>query len=331
MTTDLRADISRGQVAPVYVLSGDDHVMLERVISVLRDAVVPPSARAFNLDVLEARAVGPVAILNAARTLPMMGKKRLILARDVDALAADSLAELIPYLENPAPSSVLVLTCAKADGRLKFFAKAKQKGFLHQLEIPRQIGAWIRDEARQAGARMTEEAVRRLADVAGRDLGRLSSAIDQLALFAGDKQITAEDVDELVAETRERTVFELTQAVGDGNRERALRAVGKLVDQRESAIGMTLMLARHFRQLALVRELVESRTPERELPRIVGAPPFAMEGLLAQAKRFPARAIPSAFRLLARADRDLKGPVKGALGEQVVVERLVDGLLSLAK
>jgi len=73
--------------------------------------------------------------------------------------------------------------------------------------------------------------------------------------------VTSDDVDELVADTRERTVFELTDVIGAADRPRALAAVASLCDQRESAVGVVVMLARHVRQLTLVYTLRETNVP----------------------------------------------------------------------
>ena len=90
-----------------------------------------------------------------------------------------------------------------------------------------------------------------------------------------------------------------------------------------------MMLARHVRQLAIASEELGNGTPPRELPRLLGVPPFAVDGLLAQARRWPPRAFPAALAALAQADRDLKGPVKAALGERIVLTRLAEQLMTL--
>lgn len=328
--SDLEARIQKGSVDPVYVLTGDEPLLGQRIVAALVAQVVVPATRAFNFDTLEAKAAGPTAILNAVRTVPMMAKRRLVIVRELEALAADGLAALIPYLEDPSPLAVVVFQTAKADGRLKFYQVAKKRGVLHELEAPRQLGPWIRAEVERRGARMTEDAIRRLGEVVGGDLGRLASAIDQLALYVGDgATIGADQVDDLVAETRERTVFELAGAVGQGQPERALAAAARLFEQRESAVGVTMMLARHMRQLALVKELTAARVSRMELPRLVNVPPFAIDGLVTQARRFTMPALLAAMRRLAKADVDLKGPVKTALGERIVMERLIGDLLAL--
>ncbi|HKA89917.1 MAG TPA: DNA polymerase III subunit delta [Haliangiales bacterium] len=329
--TEPEARIRRGEIDPVYVVVGSDPLLHQRVVGALAAALVPEASRAFNFDQLEAKPAGAQAIVNAARTLPMMGGRRLVVARDFDALPVDGLAALAAYLEAPSAASVLVLQAQRGDGRMKLVQLAKKKGWYHELAAPRQLVPWIQEEAKARGVRLAGDAARRLADVVGGDLSRLSSALEQLSLYVGDERaISAADVDELIAETREHTVFELANAVGEGKEERALRAVAKLFDQRESAVGVAMMLARHVRQLAAVRELLDARAPRADIPRLAGVPSFALDGLVVQARRFGPPALRRAVALLAQADIDLKGPKKGALGERIVVEKLVRDLLALA-
>jgi DNA polymerase-3 subunit delta len=324
---DLETAIAKGELAPVYVLSGEE-LLVSRVAARLKAALVTPVTQAFNCDVLEAKQSSATAILNAARTLPMMGKTRLVVVRDVEALAADGLGALVPYLADPAPSTVLVLIAHKVDGRLKFFQAAKKAGFHHVLEAPRQLAPWLVAEAKRRDAQLLPDAARRLVEVAGKDLGRLASALDSLSLYAGERAIGPDDVDSLIADTSERNVFELCDAVSEGNRRRALVAVAKLMEQKESSVGVAIMLARHFRQVFLARELTERR--EGDLARALGVPPFAVDKLVAHGKRVSAQALPRAYRMLARADRDLKGSAKSALGERIILERLVSGLADLS-
>ena len=327
--TDLLSKIEGGELLPVYVLAGDAYLQ-ELVERALRAAAVPKHAAAFNLEVIEGKEGGAATILNAARTLPMMAERRLVLVRRANELGK-ALADLVPYLDNPSPSTVLVLALDKIDGRLKFFQAAKKHKFVHELGIGRNVGAWVEKEAERTHVRIERDAVRRLVDVVGAEPGRLAASLAQLSLYAHGRSIVSADVDELVADTRERTVFELAEAVGEGDPPRALRAVAKLFAQRDSSVGVAMMLARHFRQLFLAKELAGARVSDRELAPRLGVPPFVVPGLLEQSRRFSLPALRRAFAQLAQADGDLKGTSKSALGERVLLERLVSSLIALAR
>ncbi len=346
---DLIERAQKGDLDPVDVLVSDHPLLIDRAVAAIRDAAVPPATRGFNYDVIEGK---PTAsrITGAANTLPMMAARRMVLVRDLAPMPADELTKLAPYLDAPSPSTVVVALTSKLDKRWKFYAQASKKGWLHVLEAPRKPEAWLRNEAQARGVRIDAAAINRLADAVGNDLSRLALTLDQLALYAGDRPVAVDDVEDLVADTRERSVFELTDAIGEGRLAAALTTVSSLCDQRQSAIGVLVMLARHVRQLALVHAGRAQGLDKGALASLVGAPPFIVDKLSQQARRYAAPALAEAQSLLAGADKALKGlpldasrgeTVEGVsgtviktlgrqLGERVVLERLVAELVGLA-
>ncbi|MBK9032885.1 MAG: DNA polymerase III subunit delta [Myxococcales bacterium] len=346
---DLIADAAAGKLAPIYVVASDHPILVDRALAAVRDAAVPATMRAWNYDVIEGKATG-ARIATACQTLPMMGATRMVYVRDLAPMAADELASLIPYLAAPSPSTVLFAVTSKLDKRLKFYAAASKRGYVHELVAPKRVDGWIRTEAERRGVRLAADAVARLADAIGNDLSRLALTIDQLALYAGAQPVTADDVDDLVADTRERSVFELTDAIGAGNAAAALVAVASLAEQRQSAIGVLAMLGRHLRQLELVHVARAEGVGPRELPARLGVPPFVVDKLTSQARRYRPSALARAIELVAAADWAMKGhpdpTVVGVitepastgavqkilgrgLGERVLLERLAVELVAL--
>src|SRR3569623_1335241 len=193
---------------PIYVFHSEHPILIERAVSELRDEVVPPAARGFNYDVVEGK---PKAsqIVALAQTLPMMAASRMVFVRDLSLLPADEGETLLDYLGKPNPSTVIVALASKLDKRLKLFAQLSKKGFLHVLDAPRQLAGWVQ----------------RLGDAVGSDLSRRALTIEQLGLYTAGKPVTSDDVDELVADTRERSVFELTDEIGAAAQARALAEV----------------------------------------------------------------------------------------------------------
>lgn len=353
---ELLTEVRAGRLAPLYVFHSEHPVLIERVVAAIRDVAVPPAARGFNYDVVEGK-TSAAKIVALAQTLPMLAQRRMIYVRDLTGIPADEAEPLLAYLARPNPSTVIVAVASKVDKRIKLFGQLSRKGFLHALEAPRQLPPWVRAEAQSLGVKMDPAAITRLVEAVGPDLSRLALAVEQLGLYVlgpgpsgaggGKRAVTSDDVDDLIADTRERSVFELTDAIGAADRARALAAVGSLVDQRESAVGVIVMLARHIRQLSLVHVLRTSATPRGEWGARLGVPPFIVDKVVAQARTYSPGALAAATRRLAEADRALKGDqtlttdlhaftgpqlkVMGKdLGERVILERTVDEIVQLA-
>jgi DNA polymerase III subunit delta len=333
---------------PVYIVSSDHPVLIDRMLATVRETAVPPSMRAWNYDVIEGKTTA-TRVITTCQTLPMMGALRMVLIRDLASTPAEELTALATYFDAPSPSTVLFAITSKLDKRMKIYAAASKKGWLHVLEAPRNPEPWIRAEAQARGVKLAPQAVSRLSEAVGADLSRLALCIDQLALYAGDKPVTADDVDDLVADTRERTVFELTDAIGAGDLPRALAAVASLADQRQSAIGVLALLARHVRQLALVHVAKAEGLGRGELPSRIGVPPFVVDKLIPQARRYSPAALARATEMIATADWALKGFPEPAttglatdvaasgqaqktlgrqLGERIVLERLATAMIA---
>jgi DNA polymerase-3 subunit delta len=270
-------------------------------------------------------------------------------------MPADDAEPLLAYLGKPNPSTVVVAVASKVDKRIKLYAQLAKKKVLHTLEAPRQLAPWVRAEAQALGVKMEPAAITRLVEAVGNDLSRLALAVDQLGLYAmapgpagaGKRAVTSDDVDDLIADTRERSVFELTDAIGAADCGRALAAVSSLCDQRESAVGVVVMLARHIRQLSLVHAMRAANTPRGEWGSRLGVPPFIVDKITAQARTFSPAALAAATRRLAEADRALKGDqtlttdlnaftgpqlkaLGKELGERVILERTVTEIVQLA-
>lgn len=325
------------KLASVYILVSQEALLLDRAQEAIRDAAVPPDLRGFNVDHFNGKGGSADQITNVAQTLPMMAKRRLVVVRGLEVLPAAELSKLSAYLDEPNPSTVLMGVCAKVDKRLKFFQKAKKLKMLHELSAPKRLGPWIRNEAERLEVNIAGAAADRLGDVVGSDLARLGLSLQQLALYAGARQIVADDVDDLIADTRERSVFELTGAIASRNQAGALAAVNGLFEQRQSSIGVVMMLARHMRQVGLCQVGMAERLSGSDLARRVGVPPFVLDKLRTQAEQYSVRAVAESMSLLGQADQALKGfghstKVLGrVVAERVIVEGLVSDLIRLGK
>jgi DNA polymerase-3 subunit delta len=329
-TSDVLQAIERGDIQPVYCLTGEERFLVDRCLEGLRRAVLGPgeaSGASFNLDSFELKERGLAPVLDAARTLPMFAKRRLVIARGIDDLKADDLAALPGYLADPNPQTCLVLVAGgKVDGRIRVFQALRKQGALHEFAHLRdwQLPDWLAGEARRRKLTLTPDAAGALAEAAGPDLGRLAMCLEQAALYAGDAPaITREHVEAVVPESRERGIFELTKAIGAGQRSQALRLLGNMLRNREPALRIQFMLMRQLRQIWRATELHTAGAPRPEIAARVGISPHFLDDVLVPARRMSTGALKRSFDRLYEADRSLKS---SRVDPDIQVTRLVTRL-----
>jgi DNA polymerase-3 subunit delta len=164
----------------------------------------------------------------------------------------------------------------------------------------------------------------------------IASEWKKLVLFAGEKRhVTLGDVETMVLAAKQRSLYELTDAISAKDTVRALKLLHGLLNAsdggEDSAIGHLYMLARTFRQMLVILEknVREPKAIWQALWQGFRMPPFAAEALIRQARRYKSsREITRALRLIARADLELRSqpPDKG-----LVLERLVYDLTTEAR
>jgi DNA polymerase-3 subunit delta len=325
---DLTGAIASGQIDPIYCLHGAERYLVDRCLAAIRQAVLGSAGggASFNHDVFDLKETPMGRVVSTARTMPMMARRRLVIGKGVDDVKAPDLEPLLPYVEDPNPTTCLVLIGEKVDTRFKVFATLRKAGFLHEFPPlrDRELSGWLTREARQRQIGLDNDAATALAEMAGPDLGRLSQALEQLTLYVGDaKRIRLADVEELVAETRQRGVFELTKAIGEGNVERALRLLANMQRNREPALRIQFMLVRQLRQIWRAKELAAAGVPRPEIASRVGIAPFFLDDVLVPARRMSHATLERSFGRLYRADRVLKS---SRIDPDLILSKLVQQL-----
>lgn len=329
-----------GKLRPVYLVMGEERWFTDRVVTALREAVSKMGVAGFNDDKFTAGEQQIHAVLSAAKMLPMMAKKRLVLVRGLDrwekkdddgesdapakkSKAASPLDELADYAKAPCDSTVLLLVANKLHGQRRLVTTAKKGGFLVACEPldRRAVPAWIKTLAKEKGHTIAPEAAEQLAELSGAELSHLADAIERLSLYVGAKNpITEEAVTALVTRVAQSSVWELIDALGKRQAGRALALVGDVFDPREGGLRMLGAIGWSVRQLVKLDGALREGLSHGEAAQRAGVPPFKVAELRDTLRSLPPGALAEWMRALAEADLALKGSRRPA---QAILETMV--------
>ncbi|PLX92901.1 MAG: DNA polymerase III subunit delta [Desulfuromonas sp.] len=296
---------------PLVFLYGEETFRLQQAVQAVIDAYLPESARDFNLDTFDAKEADSVAIIDCARTYPAFADHRILLIRDAQLFQAAQLEHFLAYMREPAAESLLLFVADKIDARRKFFQTIRKNGgALVEFKKPyvKEIPAFVKTRMREAGKSLTEEALLLFCQRVGTHLQEVDAELQKLITFAGSQTlIDVEDVVAVTADGEVNSIFELCDAVGARNAAKALRALGRLLDDGTAPLMILVMITRHFRILWKLRDAVAHDSPRNELARRSGLrAAFKLDDMLVQAKRFSYRELYRAFELFLEADLAMK-------------------------
>lgn len=319
----LAGQVVRGKIAPVYCLYGEDDYRREEALEQLLDALLIEGARDLNLEQIQPEEAERGSMLGSARTLPFLSARRVVLIRGADALSREQQEELLTYLNDPSPTTCLVLTAMRLDLRTRLAAAIQKKGGL--LRFDRLDAASLKDSllaaARGRDKRLSPEAIELLIALAGDDLRQLIYSVEKAALFVGEREeIGPRDIEALVGETRARSIFQLTDAVGARDLDVALCCLTSLLESGEEPLAILGMLARQIRLLLKAKTLQEQAAPSSAMARALGVPPRVVATLAEQGASLSWQQLSHALRCLSGADLAIK---TGRAGAPSVLSRLV--------
>ena len=309
------AQAKRGQLLPVYLVTGEERFLRDQVTAALREASLGSGVAAFNEDKFTAGEASADAVLSAARTVPMMANKRFVLVRSAERWdgsgdEAASLDLVAAYAQAPVDSTCLVLVFDKLDGRRKLAALAKKQGFIVECAIldRHALPGWIVERCAQRGHAIDRETADVLAEIAGPELAYVSDAVERLSLYAGAGQpITEEAIADCVARVRTADTWALVDAVGARDLGLALKMLADAYDPRDRGLPLLGALAWSIRQLAKFQIAHAAGASVEEAARKAGVfQPFRARELAQKARGLKAKDLERWLLVLAETDVALK-------------------------
>jgi DNA polymerase-3 subunit delta len=342
------SEVRARKLRPAYVFVGDEVFFRDRCRDALLEHLVPVGLREFSLYDLDLGTTDLASILDRARTPSLMAPFQVFFIRNVKTLYGrgshqEAFEAIHRYVKDPNPDAVLIFIAdhisIPADARKMELADRDRYdriretlgeycGMVELARVDEGEGIrWVAETAAARGVKIDGDAARELVDALGADLMLVSSELEKLVLYVGEKRrITLADVETMVLAAKQRSLYELTDAISAKDRPRALGVLEAMLasgEGEDAAIGLLYMLARTFRQLLVIAEknVRDSRAIWQALWQGFRVPPFAAEDIIRQARRYQSRReIAQAIRRIARADLELRS---NPPSKRLVLERLV--------
>lgn len=320
------SSVKKKNFASIYFFHGDEDFLIEECVTAIIDYGVDPAMKEFNLDILQGNEVDGKKIVSIASAYPMMTERRVVVVKDFDRVTEKDFLE--PYIENPSPATVLVLLSANPDLRKKPYPALKKKAYCGEFRLLRDyetIG-WINTRMKKLQRTMDPDAVNLLHSFVGNSLRELANEIDKVLIAVGEKKIiTVADIEHVVGVSREFTVFELANKIGEKNLPKALEIAERMLNAGESAVGMVAALTNHFIRLWKLHDALRLQKSEQEMLQYVYFNSYALKSSLAQVKNYKVEEIENTFVLLAKADLALKSSADAKLVIAKLIAEIVSG------
>ena len=350
------SELESRKLRPAYVFVGDEAFFRKRFRDAILEHMVPVDLRDFSLFEFDLAENDLAEVLDRARTPSLMAPFQVFFVRGVKNLFGrgsneEKLAAIEDYCKNPNPDALVVFVAdhisIPADvRRMEMQDKERYQRIRETMgqycgivELARveegEAVRWIAEYGASREVKIDPDGARELVDALGGDMMMISNELEKLTLYVGEKKrITLGDVETMVLAAKQRSLYELTDAISSKERVRALEVLDAILssgDGEEAAIGHIYMLAKTFRQMLVIleRNVRDQRMLWAALWQGFRVPPFAADDIIKQARRYKSRReLTRAIRLVAKADLALRS---NPVSKRMVLERLVMDLTTEPK
>lgn len=323
---------------PVRLVVGDEELLVERAVAraVAAARAADPAVEIEHLKASELTA----GALSELVSPSLFAESRVVVLEAAQDAGAEVTTLLTEYVKAPTETVALVVVHAGGPksakrGAKKPAAKGKGEALLDALRAAGAVESaavapsddgradFVRAEIRQAGGRITGEALGLLMDAVGSDLRDLAAAASQL-VSDSDGQVDADAVRRFHRGRADVTSWAVADAVMAGDRSGALETLRWALDTGVAHVLVADALADAVRTVARVS--AAGRGNPYEMASALKMPPWKVKKAQGQARAWDGASLTRAMALVA----DLNGEVKGGAPDpSYALERATSELATL--
>lgn len=307
------ANIKKGIIAPIYFLMGEEPYFIDVVANYLEKHLLEEDQKGFDQLVLYGQDVTVPTIIDYARRFPMMAERQLIIIKEAQNLRA-SIEQLVPYVENPTASTVLVFCYKyeKLDARKKLLKTLKNRGCvvmetkkLYEYQV---IGNFLPDVIKKKHLSIQPKAIQMLVDFLGNDLSRIENEVNKLALIVpANTEVTPDIIEENIGISKEFNNYELKSAFATNDKVKIARIIKHFAENpKDNPLSGTIStLYNYFEKLLLFHGLTDQS--EKNVVAVLKEKPYFIKEFYSGAQHYPMKKVSAIMAGLREIDVKNKG------------------------
>ena len=307
----LMGNLKKKDYKPVYFLYGEEPYYIDLISSHISSNVLSEAEQSFNQTILYGKDSEAGQVSDLARRFPMMASHQVVILKEAQEMS--SFGDLLPYIENPQPSTLLVISYKykKPDKRQKIFKVLEKKAVCFESKklYDNQLAGWIAGYASNQKYRMEPKAAAMLAEFLGSDLSKIVNEVEKLMVAIGDEKesITPALVEKHIGFSKDFNQFELQDALGRRDVLKSNRIINYFAEnEKKYPFPLTLISLYYFFSRLLLLHYTKDKS-RQNLASTLKVNPFFVKDYEAAAKRYSAAKLVEIISLLRTYDMRSKG------------------------
>ncbi len=317
----LLQDFKTGDFRQINLLFGEEAYLRKQYRDRLKTALCDDPG-SMNVSCFEGKDTSVKEVIELAETLPFFAERRVIVAENTGWLAKGG-EELADYLSLLPDTTFLILVEEQVDKRTRLYKEMKKRGRVSEFGIQDEetLKKWILGMLKKEGKQITVTAMNYFLERMGTRMDLIKNEVEKLLCYTTDrKEVTVADIDDVCTGQIQNHIFEMIEAIGKKDRERALHLYYELLALKEPPMRILALIGRQFNYLLQVKDLKRKGYSTEVIAGKCGLHRFVAGKYEQQAARFNTEELKKALLACVAADEQVK---TGQLPDRMSVELLI--------
>lgn len=311
----------------LYLLYGTEGYLKKQLKEAMIKGIVGES-NSMNYSYYANQVENPQEIIEMIETMPFLGDLRLIVLEETSIFkkASDEFLEALKHIPD---TTVVVFIEEDVDKRGRIYKLCAKEGYVAALNTPdeRTLYVWIATLLKKEGKKMPEDTIREFVARVGMDMNLLHMELNKLISYRMDKEIISiEDVRALATVSVENQIFEMINALAQGDSKKAFSLYDDLLALKEAPIKIIVLITRQYQKLIAIKDMSVRGKSSGEIAKVAGISPYIVNKLVATTKGFTLAGMKEILFFCGQMDEDVKA---GKIKDRLAVELLLTKCLSM--
>lgn len=322
---NIQEDIKQNTFRHAYLLYGEERYLKKQYTDRLHGALCPGN-NDMNTHFYSGKDLPIGEIIDLAETIPFLAERRVIFISDSGLFKAGG-EKLAEYLASPAESAYFIFTESEVDRRSKLFKAVQTSGRAVEFAVQDEqtLKKWIAGILAREGKKITENTVQLFLQKTGTDMENIQMELEKVICYCLDREVvTAEDVEAVCTNRIGNHIFDMINAIANGQQRLALQLYYDLLALKEPPMRILFLIARQCNLLLQVKEMRAQGFDSKAIAPKIGVPPFIAGRYVTQAGRFRTSVLRAAVEQCVEAEEAVKS---GRMNDIMSVEILILSVL----
>ena len=279
-----------------------------------------------NLIQIDAKKTAFRDFIDILKITPMFAETKLIILKNIFSNAnfqEEFLKEAMGLIK--IKDIIIVFEEDNLDKRNKLFQFLKKEAKSQEFKPieGQKLKNWVTKEFEKYKAKIESQAIDKLIECIGNDLWRMNNEIIKLVNFKKNKKIEPTDITLLVKPNIETDIFKTIDALGQKDKKQAIKLLQKHLEKGDSPIYLLSMINYQFRNLLIVKDLIERKNTFNSIAKKSGLHPFVAKKSYFLSQKFSFLELKKIYQKIFEVDLDIK---TGKIEPETALELLVAGI-----